>query len=501
MPAPDPLLALTPPSLSQQVHNKVPLVAVAADLWGVAFRAHFLPFWAHAQTQKLRCSRFDSAQHRAVHSLNAATQLAAALPAEKALAAQRAALDCVSAGIYTIQEAAQLLGIPGVKGSSSNAGTKNPADSLSALSLDGAESMARLLVFARAAWVSEELLTVDLGARTTGMQVVALHRRLHTGRSFEGVRFEDIDARAECAELPAHATHLHACVECRRLANAHVQDSGKTSQCFNELGTSSSMLCLDCDRAGEGHVRCAKRSSAALRTALQLEEEQTERRIEDLVPDAAGVRAALSASGRETAADASCAARARRDAKNALEQRVRATACGEAPMLAVWLPGRAVRLWGEWVALCSFCAAFVRVQPHNRFGGEICCLRCDAKMLGAPEQAAAEETGKICRFCGKIDPMRSGARWKTLKAPLDEAGPNRQLPPPLRVIHYCPTHWRSWMTTAHRTLPTRVVLSHLACGAKPVYGADVGFKKMYEADLGFDAEPKKKRRRLRTSKK
>ena len=303
------------------------------------------------------------------------------------------------------------------------------------------------------------------------------------------------------------------------------------------------MLCLDCDRAGEGHVHCAKRSSAALRTALQLEEEQSERRIEDLVPDAAGVRAALGASGRETAADASCAARARRDAKNALEQRSRATACGEAPMLAVWLPGRAVRLWGEWVALCSFCAAFVRVQPHNRFGGEICCLRCDAKMLGAPEQAAAaEETGKICRFCGKVRdaplrrrprlpdalparrstrcaPARAGRRSRrrwTRRGPTGgcrrrcawcaAARPARPPARPVRLprrpqVHYCPTHWRSWMTTAHRTLPTRVVLSHLACGAKPVYGADVGFKKMYEADLGFDAEPKKKRRRLRTSKK
>ena len=57
------------------------------------------------------------------------------------------------------------------------------------------------------------------------------------------------------------------------------------------------------------------------------------------------------------------------------------------------------------------------------------------------------------------------------------------------------------MTTAHRTLATRVVLSHLANGAKPVWGAEQGFKKMYAEDLGFDAEPKKKKRRLRTSRK
>jgi hypothetical protein len=261
------------------------------------------------------------------------------------------------------------------------------------------------------------------------------------------------------------------------------------------------MIHTECDaaRCAGTHIRCAKRSSAALRTAVQLEEEMQEKEVELMPANAEAVRRILrQPKGAASSSDSGVAARVRRDAKNALEQRVSALACGEQPMLSISIVGRALRIWGDWYALCSLCGAMLRVHPHNRFGSEICCLRCDAKMLGIDPPEAANKRSAVCRYCGASDPERSGARWKLVKAPLDFAGPNRDLPPPLRTVHYCPQHWRSWLGTAHRSLPTRVILCHLAHNAKPVFGAEVG-KRPPDAELGFEPVASKKRRRGRGS--
>lgn len=38
-------------------------------------------------------------------------------------------------------------------------------------------------------------------------------------------------------------------------------------------------------------------------------------------------------------------------------------------------------------------------------------------------------------------------------------------------VWYCPSHTRAWVVTAHRVLETRVILTHIAHNAKPVFGA------------------------------
>ncbi len=93
------------------------------------------------------------------------------------------------------------------------------------------------------------------------------------------------------------------------------------------------------------------------------------------------------------------------------------------------------------------------------------------------EKAAIEEEAKrpkppplTCRFCGKRQAAGSTA-WKVLKAPADSGGPNAAVPPPLREVSYCPTHYRSWLSTAHLTMSTNVIFSHLMQRAKPVFGA------------------------------
>lgn len=488
-PSPEVPLRWDPPWLGKgtpNCHQKVPLMSVASDLWAQAFRANFLVFWAHCMSNQLRASRLDAAQHEAIHGLNAATQLTLQLPREVVLDAQRLALGHTSAGILTIEEAAQMLGIPGVRGTSSNGGAKNPGDALRALSAAGAEATGRLLTFARVAWISEEILIVDLGPRTRARQLTALCRRLGL-------------ASGEEARLPIHATHLHGCVECRRVANAFALDANlKPGSSYNELGVSSSMLCTTCSgpQAMTTNIRCAKRSSAALRTAITFEEQMLSREIETAAVNLDGTVAALTTACKaaSTSSDSGVAARVRRDAKNALEQRSVALACGEEPMLCIPVVGRALRVWNDWYALCSWCGAMLRVLPHHRFGAEICCLRCDADMLGMATQQPQEEKLITCRYCGRADREARRSSWKTIKAPHDIAGDNKNLPQPLRTVTFCPTHWRSWLAGAHRVLPTRVILSHIAHNAKPLFSSGEGRRRSAD-ELGFEAPEKHGKRR------
>jgi hypothetical protein len=105
-----------------------------------------------------------------------------------------------------------------------------------------------------------------------------------------------------------------------------------------------------------------------------------------------------------------------------------------------------------------------------------------------------ERQAAVCRYCTAEDTARSASRWKVVKAPLDTAGENSSLPPPLRTVVYCPQHWRSWLVHAHRVLPTRVILSHIAHNAKPIFSTEKG---RTADELGFDAAPKGRKRRAR----
>ena len=104
----------------------------------------------------------------------------------------------------------------------------------------------------------------DLGPRTRVAQATALCRRL---RIVLAPGESAVDAATR--RLPAHATNLYICNECRRVVNACQTASGKDLS-FNELGLVSSMLRVEGDVC-DGVLRCSKRSSAALRAAVSLE--------------------------------------------------------------------------------------------------------------------------------------------------------------------------------------------------------------------------------------
>lgn len=450
------------------MHCKIPLLTVASEIWSTAFRSNFLVYWAHCSANQIRSSRLDYVQHRAIHSLNACTKLVIALSEEEQLQVQRSALSCPSSGILTIEEAATILGIEGVKGTSSNGGAKGAGDGLTSISSAGARNAARILAFSRVAWVHEEVMTAWLGTRTAGMQIQALLKRLRLTSELVDLSPEAVSVEEGTRILPVANTTLHVCLECRyaqffygiepyspvpiitrnmcleymrlrlehrRVCNAFSSDSDKSTE-FNEIGCSSAMIATVCetcgiDERGSTHIRCAKRSSAALRSAVSFEEKMQNVEIETLDPSADACERVLCQRG--ASSESGIAARIRRDAKNALEQRATALACGEQPTLRINLLGKAVRIYGEWFALCSFCGACIKVTPLHRFGGEICCKRCDAKMLGFDVEERSPASPEVfCRYCGK---QNNGASvWKVIKAPLDTGGRNANTPPPLRTV-------------------------------------------------------------------
>ena len=101
-----------------------------------------------------------------------------------------------------------------------------------------------------------------------------------------------------------------------------------------------------------------------------------------------------------------------------------------------------------------------------------------------------------CRFCGKLQPASATGRWKTIHAPMDCGGKNANVPPPLRTVTYCPAHMKSWLVTAHRTMSTQVIFSHLLSRAKPIFGADktsAGRSGQASSSTTSPAPPPKKR--------
>ncbi len=477
----------------------VPLTDIATSIWIHAFRANFLPFWAHCASHDVRASRLDAVQHHCLHNMNAATLLCGSLTEAEALHAQRAAFRCASAALQTPRSAAHQVCRAVVPRGAALPRATSVSGGVEMLRQEGGsiKGAAQLLVYARASAVREALLVVQLGRDVAQRQARALLRRFSCAPSTR-IDGDDVVERA-LRLLPKHATHIYFCCECRRIATAHVNDApvrGNQTTCFNELGVSATMIARmgTLDGTVPDELRCAKRSSAALRTALATEADMTARKPELSPLESSGLAAMLGGHGSNTG----ISAKLRRDAKSAQEQAPKAIACGAASMLCVPVLGRAVRICDQWVALCTYCAAAVLVRPHHRYGADVACMRCDPGMLyteaeiAAGVQSAHTRKGRVCRACGRVDPERSGARWKTVPAPLDKAGPNAALPPPLRVVSYCPRHWRSWLVDAHGCHETRVILAHICTGARPVW-------KVASSDARLNPlenNPAPKRRRL-----
>ena len=439
-------------------------VQVVSGLMSASYRSIYIPWWLHGNHHGHRASRLDSAQYVALHNRSAAHRMCALLSDADFQLAERSAMGAPDASLLTVGEACALLGIrpsadepPGVPcAASSRAVQEAEVDVMNLCARDAA----LLIAFTRIASLRATLLSYDLGEGTRRRQALAICQRLMLTLA----PGEDACAAVR-SRLPEHASVLYFCSECRRIVNA-VQDSAGKDQPFNELGLSASMLAIDGDLCN-AHMRCAKRSSAALRTAVALEAAAETLELERLDPVAtpllpadlrpATIVATMCKSGKRTAGagpssgsaalrdSSSEVAKFRRDLKSCFEQSQEATSCGDVPLVRVPILGRAVRVCGSWYALCSMCGTLARVTPASRFRGDICCMRCDFSML-AGKQAAEEMRAALpkppapsCRFCGKVEPENgAGIKWKCVDAPADTGGRNACVPAPLRVCWCAP---------------------------------------------------------------
>ena len=272
----------------------------------------------------------------------------------------------------------------------------------------------------------------DLGAETKQLNALRLRFDLHDS---EDVEFD----------LPHHASCLYWCLECGRVPNACVDTSTRAVP-HNEVGVSQTMLRVGAVGCASG-IRCARRSSAALRTALQKEEDAKKHRIDMIDVTEGAISIGLKENG------VSHAARLRRDVKSCAEQHSHALACGDNNMVKIGLIGKCVRIHAKWYAICSFCASFMRVDQSMRRGSDFCCNRCDVAMLNQAEPNATspaaakavavkatslqDSTFQVvadsmlhCRFCGKPPPTTGSAtKFKIVKSPNDSCGRNSKLPP------------------------------------------------------------------------
>jgi hypothetical protein len=501
-------------------------VNTAGEMWLAAHKAVAAPIYINAYAHGHRLSRFDYSLHQAALDMNTLSKLVNTLTEDQQLWAQRLALSDPKSGVLSFKEVAARLGIR----------TRTPRqikklhDILNAI--PNGEAAAIMFAYARVAWFKEELLSIDLGPLSTRNQTIGVLRRLSHPMLQEALdtAVDKFDVAYFTSKMPMHAHTLSLCAECRRICNATHVDGLRSGVSFNELGLTSCMICRDTDT--DWHLRCARRASAAMRAAQAAENATIKKRLTELEPNeqfrallqldevvsqssldkstngghgvrelgemlgppkGASVKAAAK-KGESRIEDNIVACRFRRDLKALLEQRSSTTACGEERLVNIPLIGRIVRVYNTWVGICAVCGAFHQVMSANRFGSDICCGRCDPTLLGLARPATKQTASLPCRFCGRY--QRAGAlpRWRQLRAPHDLSGDNASRPPPLRVVSYCQSHLRIWMPSAHRTLSTPVILSHLAHGARPVVVDALACRKATREVSGL-LDPKRRRRR------
>jgi hypothetical protein len=487
---------------SAPVPSALNAMSVLGSLLARSFRMAFVPLWLHGHAHGTRVSRLDCSQHAILHGQSANHVITKLLDDDTALGVQRLALRMHTASTVSIECAAAALDVE--EGALARiAAAKTADDALAAVCETSAIDGAKLVMFAKVTALKSCFLAFDLGDRTRGLQLAAIRKRFEID---DAVHDDDV-----LGAVPEHAHVLYWCLECSKKPNACV-DAVARPISHNEVGVSQTML-----RVGRigccNEVRCARRSSAALRTALQKESDAVEARIDGIEVTSASMQRAAIDNG-----DTAHAARLRRDVKACGEQLEHAMACGDRPLVRVSLLGRAIRVHNKFYALCSYCASVVHVSALRRYGGEICCCRCDAAMLGWEEvksqaarvaptaptimqrvpprrlSALVAADQLTCRFCAKAPPTSGASRFRVFRAPLDNGGRNAQLPPPLRTVAFCPSHSRAWIEGALYTLPMSVIFAHVSEKAVPVFGAQSG-RRAIALTVPTKAPPKSKAQR------
>lgn len=295
-------------------------------------------------------------------------------------------------------------------------------------------TIASILAYARACALFETKQEYEYPLKILLQQETVVYER-YVG-SAEGLGRDAI--RAALSTLPEHAYKLCVCTECHRIANAHAARNQKNIVPFNEVGIASCITCAQ----DNTNVRCAKRISAAIRTAISAEQfasthaiDQYEQTLED------DLEAAL-----VTPLNRVEEGHLRRDARRTYEQLRVSTVCGENALLRINLLGKLVRVYNTWYALCCFCGGLIsNVDARTSVNGLPACMRCgDLKKFDKKDKRKTQESdGFFCRFCRyhKNDLV-------ALASPFDDQFDNKDVPQALRVTFWCAKHRPPWLQEA-----------------------------------------------------
>lgn len=481
-------ISRTQPQPSSMPHS-LRAVDVASEILSRSFRMHFVPVWVHAHGHGIRASRLDACQQQHVHNTSPTHRVTSLLDERIVLKLQRDVAVNPFSYSTSVVDLTKLINVDEAT-TARLASCKNMEAAVAVITSLDATRGAQFLTYCKIASLKEKMLCYDLGPTTRERQLRALR-----------LRFDLRDSDDVERDLPHHAKYLYWCLECGRVPNACVEPNSRDVP-HNEVGVSQTMFrvgALGCS----SDIRCARRSSAALRTALQKEDDAVKHRIDQIEVNEGGITKALEDNG-----DVSHAARLRRDVKSCAEQHAHALACGDQRMVKIPLIGHCVRVHSKFYSICCCCGSVMHVDASMRFGSELCCNRCDPTMMGAPatthnNSGSSSSRGKSvgaasqsastsknmptdsvfrftpdqslpCRFCGKPAPSGAASKFKVVRSPLDTSGRNSRLPPPLRTVAYCSTHFRAWVENAHMTMDSRVILSHISEKAAPVFGAETG---------------------------
>ena len=473
------------------------------------FRGSFTPLWLHSLGMGPRICRFDATQRKSVHEATSVHRLVQAMPEADILWAVHEVVHSPAAHTIDIVSLATRAGAD-----EDAIETLRAAPSLDAcvslLNKLDAQTAAKVLVYCMIVSLKERLLAFDLGTDVTLAQVKALQRRyglacvqglpIANARSSEQAKREYIDAIV--ALLPKPATTLFRCHECGRIANACASATTILHSFlpFNEIGLSQTMLRL-CTYENCEEIRCSKRSSAALRTSYAKENESSKACVETVDPTDETIAKGFEALAETTGG----IAKLKRDGRCCASQESHALACGERKLVEIPVIGKMVKIDGAWLSTCCFCGCLFKIEQRVHIFKDLpCCLRCDPLMMirgtdlmvqfsasplvppkpadpllcnSFPDPCTQLTNPRLlpCRFCGKAPPVPPApSRFRITRAPLDAFGKNKDVPAPLRVVSWCPSHWRPWLTNAMTTTSMAVVLAHVSEKAAPCQGAQSG---------------------------
>ena len=278
----------------------------------------------------------DAPQHAALHDLNAATRLTRTLDEAEALAAQRAALEDPSAAILTLAEVGARLGIDvAVVVEWRHARPRRHARARGGgRAQRGAAARARARRLAERAGARRRPRRADappqiqalfrrLGHRARRRSPRCAPKRCPTPRSASSPSTRPTStpaASASASPTPSSSTAARA-------GRRSTSSASRSRWCAPNAGVPTRAACTSAAPSAR-RPRCAPRSSLRRRWPRS-----RSRRARDATLVATLMRQPKS-TGAGNSDSGVALARVRRDAKNALEQRAKATACGEEPRAA-----------------------------------------------------------------------------------------------------------------------------------------------------------------------